>query len=557
VLKQNELILWVGEKHCGKTTSAGEVAKAARAKGFNVAGLLAPSLYNNGELAGFDVVDLRTEDRVPLAIRGTGEGRGERYTFTTEGLRVGRSALSADGTKQAELVIVDEFGPLELSGGGWRKEVDFLLPSSDAVILLVVRRELTDEVQRLYTGIRSHNFAACEKESLGKVIAVLEKRRRNELKNEMLKLEGMLMIGSAGVNVGKTELACAIIRKFGKSTPITGIKVTTIKAKDGKCPRGGEGCGVCSSLDGDFHITEESSKSSGKDTARLLAAGARKVFWLRVMKTHLKEGTTSLLDVVGRGEVMVCESNSLREVVRPGLFLILQGRDSKSWKDSALAVKRYADRIVVGDGRGFDFDIDRAKLADGKWTMPERATAIIMAGGGSRRMGTDKSMLAIKDKSMIETICEQLRGTFGQILISANDAEKYSFLGLPIIKDKIIGQGPLMGIASALGFSENEVNFVVACDIPHIELSFVRRMLVEAEGYDIVIPADKDGKYEPLFAVYKKRALEPINEVLREGGRKISDVFTRCRVKYVEVEGDILNLNTRAEYEEFLEKYGD
>ncbi|MHC4739900.1 MAG: NTP transferase domain-containing protein [Planctomycetota bacterium] len=555
MLRQNKLILWVGEKHSGKTTSAAELAQAARAKGITIAGLLAPSIYNKGELTGFDVLDLRTEALAALAIRRSGEGRGEPYTFTAEGLKVGRSALSADATKSAELIIVDEFGPLELSGGGWRKDVDSLLTSSDAVILLVVRRELAEEVRRLYAEIPSHNISACEKESVDKVITVLEKRSRNKTGNE-IQLDGMLMIGSAGSNVGKTELACALIRKFGKSIPITGIKVTTIEAKDGQCPRGGEGCGVCSSLDGDFYITEETSKSSGKDTARLLAAGARRVFWLRVMKTHLKEGIKSLLDVAGQAEVLVCESNSLREVVEPGLFFILRGRDSKAWKSSARDVKRYADRIVVGDGRGFDFDIDRVKLADGKWTMPERATAIIMAGGGSQRMGTDKSMLPIKDKSMIETICEQLRGTFGQILISANNVEKYAFLVLPVIKDKIRGQGPLMGIASAVAASENEVNFVTACDIPHIEMSFVRRMLVEAEGYDIVIPADKDGRNEPLFAVYNKSSLKAINEVLKEGGRKISDVFARCRVKYIELERDIANLNTRAEYEEFLEKYG-
>ena len=56
------------------------------------------------------------------------------------------------------------------------------------------------------------------------------------LSSEMIKLDGMLMIGSAGTNVGKTELACALIRKFSKSKPIIGIKVTTIRAKDGQCP---------------------------------------------------------------------------------------------------------------------------------------------------------------------------------------------------------------------------------------------------------------------------------------------------------------------------------
>ncbi len=392
----------------------------------------------------------------------------------------------------------------------------------------------------------------------------------------MIILDGMLMIGSAGANVGKTELACALIKKFGKSTNITGIKVITIKAKDGQCPRGGRGCGVCSSLDGVFCIAEETESTSdnegrvsSKDTARLLAAGASRVFWLRVMKAHLEEGVTSLLDIIGPDVVSVCESNSLRQVVEPGLFLIVKGNEQRVWKSSSQQVKRYADRIVVSGDSGFDFDpvrsktpegtsngvdLGQIKLTSGKWTIQEKATAIIMAGGTSSRMGSDKSMLAVNGRPMIETICERLRGTFSQILISANEVEKFGFLGLPVIPDKMPGQGPLMGIASALEASANELNFVVACDIPHIELAFVRRMLAEAEDFDAVIPKSNDEKYEPLFAVYRKSALEAINEVLRSGGRKISDVFARCRVKYIKLETNgFMNLNTMAEYGEFRE----
>jgi len=377
------------------------------------------------------------------------------------------------------------------------------------------------------------------------------------LSSEMIKLDGMLMIGSAGANIGKTELACALIKKFNKNKPIIGIKVTTIKAKDGQCPRGGQGCGVCSSLEGNFCITQETDADSGKDTARLLAAGAAKVFWLRVMKTHLKEGLTALLDKIGADAVSLCESNSLRQAVKPGLFLMVRGKDAGMWKSSADAVKKYADKIVVSDGSSFDFDIGRIKLLGGKWVMQEPATAIIMAGGDSSRMGMDKSVLAINGKPMVEIIAEQLRTSFSQTLISANDAEKFAFLGLQIVPDRIQGQGPLMGIASALEASANEVNFVVACDIPHIDLTYVRKMLWRAKGADIVIPRSRDKEYEPLFAVYNKSALEAINEVLRTGGRKISDVFTRCKVSYIELKADCFtNLNTRAEYEEFCKKYG-
>ena len=389
----------------------------------------------------------------------------------------------------------------------------------------------------------------------------------------MIKLDGMLIIGSAGANVGKTELACALIKKFGKNSDITGIKVTTIKAKDGKCPRGGNGCGVCSSLEGDFCITEETDGKSHKDTARLLAAGAKRVYWLRVLKTHLKEGLTALPDITGPGAISICESNSLRQVVEPGLFLMVKARNVKSWKGSARDVKEYADKIIVTNSAGFDFELEQIKLTGGKWTLTENATAIIMAGGDSSRMGVDKSMLQIKGRPLIKHIYDQLCGIFAKILISTNDVEKCAFLGCDFVPDRIPGQGPLMGIASALEASANELNFVVACDIPQIDIRFVRKMLAEAKSADIVIPtinkcktsktkkrntqyAIRSTRYEPLFAIYNKSALTGINLALSSGKRKISDAFALCNVRYINPGAkQLTNLNTIHEYEEFRKQF--
>jgi len=375
----------------------------------------------------------------------------------------------------------------------------------------------------------------------------------------MIKLDKMLMIGSAGSNVGKTELACMLLNKFGKDHDIVGIKVTTIKDKDGQCPRGGEGCGVCSSLEGNFSITEETNRTSGKDTSRLLAAGASLVFWIRVLKEHLVEGITALLDIIGPEAVSICESNSLRQVVEPGLFLMARKNDSNAWKSSARDVIKYADRIVVSDGSSFDLAPDRIKLADGKWTLMEKATAIIMAGGDSTRMGTDKSMLPIEGRPIIERTCRRLAACFEQVLISANEADKFAFLGFDVVPDKVPAQGPLMGIASALEASVNEINFVVACDIPDIEPGNVRRILSEAAGSDadIIVPTTGNDRYEPLFAVYRKSTLEVINKVLSSGGRKISDVFDLCKVRKVELDTSLVNLNTMAEYEEFRKNHND
>ncbi|MHC4440461.1 MAG: nucleoside-triphosphatase, partial [Planctomycetota bacterium] len=120
-----------------------------------------------------DVIDLRNENRIPLAIRKAG-----RFTFFAEGLEFGNAALSTTATKPADLVIVDEFGPLELSGQGWRKNVDSLITSSNALILLVVRHELADEVQLTYSDYSRRNFSANESESINEVIEMLRDCRQ-------------------------------------------------------------------------------------------------------------------------------------------------------------------------------------------------------------------------------------------------------------------------------------------------------------------------------------------------------------------------------------------
>jgi molybdopterin-guanine dinucleotide biosynthesis protein A len=375
--------------------------------------------------------------------------------------------------------------------------------------------------------------------------------------DDIVKLERMLLIGSTGPNVGKTELACAIIKRFSKDKKITAIKVTTIKQKNGQCPRGGQGCGVCTSLGGDFEITQETDSTSGKDTSRLLAAGAKKVFWLRVMKTSLKQALAVLLDVVGPDSVLVCESNSLRHVAEPGLFIMVRKPDEKTVKNSAQEVVKLADEIIAPDCRGFGIDLDRVKLVEGKWRIMSDATAIIMAGGRSSRMGVDKSLLPLNNKPMVEVIYEQIHGSFSQILISSNEKEKLAFLGLRVVPDKQTRQGPLMGIASALEASVNELNFVIACDIQYVNLRCVREMLKEADGVDIVVPTVGQEQYEPLFAIYRKSSLKVIKEVLSAGQRKISDVFQHCKVKYTNLDlpQNFANINTMAEYNEYRKRY--
>jgi nucleoside-triphosphatase THEP1 len=195
-----KLILWTGEKHSGKTTSVFKLAESVSNEGFTVAGLLAPSIYEDGRLAGFDAFDLQSGKRAPLARYGSchceaceaGRGNLKRpvkrdcfasptMTRTSQfigGLILGHASLSPAATKFADLIIVDEFGPLELDQRGWRKDIDSLLASSNAIILLIVRQELVELVKQLYKDVPCTELSAGEPDSVEWIIAMLKARRK-------------------------------------------------------------------------------------------------------------------------------------------------------------------------------------------------------------------------------------------------------------------------------------------------------------------------------------------------------------------------------------------
>ncbi|MFA4874758.1 MAG: molybdenum cofactor guanylyltransferase [bacterium] len=362
----------------------------------------------------------------------------------------------------------------------------------------------------------------------------------------------MLLVGAAGRNAGKTALCCSIIRNTSQRHKLIGVKVTAIDEGSAACPHG-KGCGACGTLQGDFSIVEEDGGDSHKDTARMLEAGASRAFWLRARRSCLREGIAALMCEIGEDAIVVCESTSARASVEPGLFLIAKRSGSDERKMSARAAWNLADRIVSFDGRSFDLEIEDVHAACGRWALRENATAIVMAGGESSRMGRDKALLEIIGTPMIQHIADQLRPHFKEILISANDPVKYSFLDLPVVVDHEKGRGPLMGIASALAASKHDLNFVHACDIPHSDIHLVHRMVRLADDCDALIPRTPEGN-EPLFAVYRKSALTAIRESLKHGDGRISSIFDACNVKFLDLPEGVrfMNLNMPEEYSSYM-----
>jgi nucleoside-triphosphatase len=151
-------VIVTGATGSGKTTLTTAVIERLRGRGARVAGILAPGHLADGRRTGFDIVNLATGEREILAreeehVVGP-HPRWSRFAFSPAGLALGRNALGEDA-RGADVVVVDEVGPFELSGGGWADALDALAKTFEGAMLLVVRESVVDPVKARWGSAES------------------------------------------------------------------------------------------------------------------------------------------------------------------------------------------------------------------------------------------------------------------------------------------------------------------------------------------------------------------------------------------------------------------
>lgn len=163
------------------------------------------------------------------------------------------------------------------------------------------------------------------------------------------------------------------------------------------------------------------------------------------------------------------------------------------------------------------------------------AAGIVLAGGKSTRMGTNKALLPLGKETMLATVVAALRPLFSDIIVVTNTPELYRDLKARLVPDVIPGRGPLSGFHAGLLASTYRYNFIVACDMPFLQPSFIMYLLEQAPGYDVVVP--RRGEYlQPLHAVYSRHCLKAIEDCLIEGKYKAFAFYPRVKVRYVDVD---------------------
>ena len=198
--------------------------------------------------------------------------------------------------------------------------------------------------------------------------------------------------------------------------------------------------------------------------------------------------------------------------------------------------------------------------------MAHMETAIILAGGKSSRMGFDKQFLKLQDKYVIEIIAEKLKEIFSEIIIVTGRPEEYVKYGFKLVEDEVRNFGPLAGIHVGLKNSGSIYNYVVACDMPFINLKYIRYMMQLIEESDGCVDGviTKLGDWiEPFNAFYSQNLIGRIEESMKNGKRQINLMLQDSNVLYVseakarEFSPDwemFTNINTFKDYESLMKR---
>jgi hypothetical protein len=163
----------------------------------------------------------------------------------------------------------------------------------------------------------------------------------------------LVVVGGHTRNIGKTALAADLIRALPELA-WTAVKLTLFGHQF--CSDHSGGC-ECAPRGRAVAIDEEVDRSSGTDTSRFLAAGARRAWWLRARRDRLAEALPVLREALAGAGNVIIESNSLVGFERPDLYLVVLDPRRVDFKSSALRFLDRADAAVLRapyDGKAWE-----------------------------------------------------------------------------------------------------------------------------------------------------------------------------------------------------------
>lgn len=166
-----------------------------------------------------------------------------------------------------------------------------------------------------------------------------------------------------------------------------------------------------------------------------------------------------------------------------------------------------------------------------KWEM----TAVILAGGKSSRMGTNKALLKLGEKTVLENLIELFAPLFSEILVIVHDRTPYTgvdFGPAEVFEDLVKERGPLGGIYTALFYSAYETSCIFTCDMPFIDEQMIEQLVdFWEEDYDVICCESPDGSLQPFPGIYSRQSRALIGVFLNRREESVRGFLDLALVK--------------------------
>jgi len=189
------------------------------------------------------------------------------------------------------------------------------------------------------------------------------------------------------------------------------------------------------------------------------------------------------------------------------------------------------------------------------------ASAVVLVGGKSSRMGRAKALLPFDGEPLIVHVIRALKKMFAETVVVAAPDQELPSLPAVLVRDEVAYQGPVSGIYHGLKAATKEVCFVTSCDAPFLNLQLISQLLAQISDCDVVVPYWQQ-RFQPLHAVYRTSVLPLLKEQLERGELRPIFLYDKVRtrkiqedeIRQLDPEGlSFLNMNSPAEYDSALQ----
>jgi len=189
------------------------------------------------------------------------------------------------------------------------------------------------------------------------------------------------------------------------------------------------------------------------------------------------------------------------------------------------------------------------------------ASAVILVGGKSSRMGRPKALLPFDGEPLIVHVVRALKKMFAETVVVAAPDQELPSLPAVLVRDEVAYQGPVSGIYHGLKAATKEVCFVTSCDAPFLNLQLISQLLAQISDCDVVVPYWQQ-RFQPLHAVYRTSVLPLLKDQLERGELRPIFLYDKVRtrkipeqeIRRLDSEGlSLLNMNSPAEYDAALQ----